>query len=133
MSPIRKRLIALLDKIEDLFQNNAKIQSELIQILFDLENPKPDIEDVLGIKVYLGSDYKESGNLKIGEEIPSPFTEEPFAGCNGHAPPNSPNVNVSGSIPVQDCAGNLLTIEPREPSPSEIESQYIHSTTELWR
>lgn len=64
------QLISLLFKIDALLENNKKIREELMKMLVE-EEPKPDICDVLGIKVYLGKDYKEPEEPKIiiGEEI----------------------------------------------------------------
>lgn len=95
MTDLKIRLLKLLDKIELLLQNNTAIQRELIKLIV-----KPDLEDILGIKVYLGSDYSE--NIKIGEEIPNPFPQ-----CR--EPVSSFDICLNGTI-MQDCAGNNLFI-----------------------
>ena len=111
MTELRNRLNNLLNCIDRLLDNNLSIRHELLKLTYDFEQEavKPDITDILGIKVYLGKDYKEPTepeNIKIGEEI-SPeeagiILKDDF---------------VRETIFVQDCAGNLLKV-PQEVLPS---------------
>ena len=88
----QKQLISLLFKIDALLENNKKIREELMEMLVE-EEPKPDICDVLGIKVYLGKDYKEPEEPKIiiGEDIE---LEE----------------DIDNIIYTQDYAGNIIPV-----------------------
>jgi len=116
---IKLRIYNLLDDIENLLVNNTKIQSELFKVLRDLDGQSPsqtELEDILGIKVYLGSNFTDNKKIIIGEEVKSIAEDIEYIGAN--------------STIVQDCAGNLITIEL---TPEQLEQQYIHSTDELWR
>jgi hypothetical protein len=143
---IRATIFRLLDKIESLLINLTKIQSELFAVLSEIppKRSQSEIEDILGIKVYLGKDYIDNSGIKIGESIDISETDLMIDDLKENGILAS-DFSITGSIYVgepkinggcqvaQDCAGNILTIEPREQSPEEIESAYIHSTSELWK
>jgi hypothetical protein len=98
------------------------------------------------MKVYLGKDYisettfgLEPKGFIIGEAIDISETglevEEipPQISISGSVYVGEPKINGgclanSVSSVVQDCAGNIIDL-----SPDEIESAYIHSTSELWK
>jgi hypothetical protein len=104
-----------LDKIEALLVNLTKIQSELFAVLADIppKRSQSELEDILGIKVYLGRNYIEGGggsfnhDFKIGEEIDISETDLEVKPLEVDTPPQ---YSVSGNVVVQDCAGNILSL-----------------------
>lgn len=125
-SKLRSRLFVLLDKIESLLTNLTKIQTEIFSVISELppKRSQSEIEDILGIKVYLGSDYIERGGggqfnynfngIKIGEELSD--TELIVE-----------NLIEKDILPKSfDITVNTLTLE-------QLEDEYIHSTEELWK
>jgi hypothetical protein len=100
-------------QILQLIEDNDTIRLRLFKLLRLLESVKtqPELEDILGIKVYLGEDYIER-EVRIGDEIPNPF-EDPTAGCNGMPSPTSVasyHLSVEGGVEVQDAGGNFIRV-----------------------
>jgi len=145
---IRSTIFNLLDKIESLLINLTKIQSELFGVLSEIppRRSQSEIEDILGIKVYLGKDYLEPKGFVIGESIDISETDLGVDTVGLEVEEINSQFSISGSVYVgepkinggclaksvsnivQDCAGNIIDL-----SPEEIESAYIHSTSELWK
>jgi hypothetical protein len=128
---LRRTIFNLLDKIESLLTNLTKIQSELFAVLSEIppKRTQSEIEDILGIKVYLGKDYLEQKPFIIGETIDISETDlavEDIISVSGSVYVGEPKIN--GGCIVQDCGGNIINL-----SLEEIESAYIHSTSELWK
>jgi hypothetical protein len=125
MTTQTQKLISLLFKIDALLENNKKIREELIRLLAE-EEEKPDITDILGIKVYLGKDYVEPTEckIKIGEDLGK--LEDFYT-----------------SFEVQDCGGNFVSVKPIDiPKTFDIninreleilEEEYLERTLDLWR
>jgi hypothetical protein len=114
-SKVRETIFRLLDRIEDLLSNLTKIQSELFAVLSEIppKRSQSEIEDILGIKVYLGENYIDRGgcgsyNIKIGEPIKDNVGLE--------VEEIAPQYNINGTVIVQDFAGNILEVgESRSP------------------